>query len=221
MRSFTIADLVSKAKQMADMENQDNVSSSEWQRYLSAAYAQLYSILAASGLRYFESTQSLTAAATALPADYMTTLGVYKVDGNYLRPLEEVMFQERHYVVGGSSGEARCYELAGSNLNLLPGYTAGQTYRHYYIPQPTDYSSSVTSTTIDVVTPDGEEFLLWSMVLKALQKEESDVSVALQERELAKGRVEEWAVLRQLHSMRRSIVDGDYREWDEADWRFR
>ncbi len=220
-RSFTIADLVTRARQLSDQENSTFIADSEFQKWLSTAYAQLYSILASSGMRYFETTQDLTAASTALPAGYLSTLGVYYVNGNYLEPLEEISFQARHLVVGASTSTARWYELAGSNIVLLPSYTSGQTYRHYYIPQPTDYSSSVTSTNVDVVTPDGEDFILYSMAAKALQKEESDSGAAIQERELARGRVEEWAVLRSLHSMRRRVVDEPNMQRDEGDWRWR
>jgi hypothetical protein len=221
-RSFTIANLVTLAKQYADQEGQGFVADSEWQKYLSTAYAQLYSVLAASGLRYFETTQSLTAASTALPAGHMTTLGVFYVNGSQLEPLEELMFQDRHHIVGGSSSRAYFYELAGSNIVLQPAYTTGQTYTHYYIPQPTDYTSSITSTSVDVVTPDGEDFICWSMAARALLKQESEAAGgAIQERELARARVEEWAVLRQLHSQRRRVVD-DMANWgsDPADkWR--
>lgn len=202
------------------MENSSFISDAEWQTIFNEVYGELYGILAKSGLRYFETTQSLTAATTALPAGYLSTLGVYYVNGSYIEPLEEVMFQERHHVVGSSMGRAYFYELAGSNIVLLPTYASGQTYTHYYIPQPTDYSSSITSTAIDVVTPDGESFLLWGMVFYALSKEETDATYAEGKFQQAKERLEEWALLRQLHSQRRRMVDDPPYFTDPADrWR--
>lgn len=231
-RSFTLGTLVARAKQRADMENATFVSDTEWKGYISSAFGELYSILAASGLRYFESVDVIAtdgSAAYALPADHLATIGVdYVVNAQgERRQLAELMVQERN-VFSGMSGasDAICYALAGADLVLYPTPPSGQTYEHVYVPQPAELSASADGTSIDVVTPDGEQFLLWSAAVLALAKEESDVSVAAGERERARMRVEEWAALRSLNTPRRPVVDegftfaepGDWRRWGYGGW---
>lgn len=223
-RTFTLGTLVTRAKQRADMENATFIADAEWKGIVSSAYAELFSLLAASGLRYFESVDTVTtdgSAAYALPADFLSSIGVdYVVNAQgSRRQLEELMAQERNLYTGASSsGEAVAYSLVGTDLTFYPTPPTSQDYEHRYIPQPADLSDSADGTSVDVVTPDGEQFLIWYAAVMALSKEESDVRVAMAERERFRQRVEEWAVLRSLHSPRRLIVDeGGYS--DPADFR--
>lgn len=206
------------------MENATFIADAEWKGIISSAYAELYSLLAASGLRYFESTDSVATtggAAYALPADFLSSIGVdYVVNAQGdRRQLEELMVQERNVYAGVTgASEATAYALVGANLELYPTPPSGQTYEHRYIPQPSDLSSEADGTSVDVVTPDGEQFLIWYAAVMALSKEESDVRVAMAERERFRQRVEEWAVLRSLNSPRRLVVD-DGGFADPADYR--
>ena len=350
MRRFLLSDLTTRAKQRADMENDDHVATSEWQFILGSCYAELYSIVVASGMRYLEAEQEINTVASGyatgtitcvtkaelvdgeqftlndgygaitfefdlaspvvtagttqvdvsadttaehveariitavnaathadgtafritaanggsgivalthdakgrignqlssetvadadfvvtnmtggggryvLPTNYMASIGVdYLVSSSTgeRRELYELMIQERNYAssVAGAA-EAYAYALEGLFLRLYPQPPSGQVYYHTYVPQAPDLASAGTSTYVDVVTPDGENFLLWAAALIALQKEESDIRGALAERERARARVEEWATLRALNSPRRRIVDegrfGGYR--DAGDW---
>lgn len=213
------------------MESGEHIDDSEWKGYISTLYAQLYSILVASGLRYFESQQSISSASLtangdgggyiALPAGYLATVGVdYEKSSGDREQLFEAMLQERN-VWAGQAGlnRAEAYSLSGANLVLYPKPPSGQTYIHIYVPQPTDYSSSADGTSVDVVTPDGEDFIIWGVAIMALAKEETDTSVAERRFELAKERLVEWATLRQLHTMRRRLVDDGPFMYDPADWR--
>ena len=224
-RSFTLSTLVTRAKQRAEMENASFISDPEWKGIISSAYAELYSILVASGMRYFESVDSVATdgnSAYALPADFLASIGVdYVVNAQgERRALEELMVQERNYTAGVTgAGESFAYALVGANLELYPTPPSGQTYEHRYVPQPADLSEAADGTSVDVVTPDGEQFLIWYAAVMALSKEESDVQVAMAERERFRQRVEEWAVMRALNSPRRPIVGDDDSYWDPAEYR--
>jgi hypothetical protein len=63
---------------------------------------------------------------------------------------------------------------------------------------------------LDVVTPDGENFLTWGVTVLALAKEESDTRDAKSERERAIGRVVEMATLRAMNEPRRPMVGTGY-----------
>ena len=88
-----------------------------------------------------------------------------------------------------------------------------------YIPQATDLSSYADADLVDVVTPDGERFMIWCTAVKALSKSESDVQLALAEREQARDVLREWAVKRMLVANPTRYVRDEYDGYaDDADW---
>jgi hypothetical protein len=220
-RNLTIATLITRCKQRCDREGDSHISDSEWQSLISEKYGELYLAVAESGMRYFETEATLTLAATiALPSAHLATLGVdFVIDSaGRRRPLTEIMHQERPQMLG-ETGEARFYALVGQNIELYPLPSTG-TYKHLYVPQPTDVSASATSTSLDVVTPDGETFLINAVAVPALGKSESDVRLARIERDEAKERLVEWARLRSFATPRRlvRIEPGLPRDFEQGDW---
>jgi hypothetical protein len=209
------------------MENQGHISTSEWKEMLSTAYAELYAILAESGMRYFETEATVTTtgvASYALPAGHLSTVGVdYLVSASTgeRRQLEELMAQERNMFTGAGASWASAYALVGSNLVLYATPPTGQTYYHIYVPQPADLSAAADATSVDVVTPDGEGFLTWAVAVMALAKEESDAGLARAEREAARNRVMEWSALRSLNTPRRRVVGPCLYQGDPGDYPWR
>ena len=204
------------------MEGQESISTAEWKEALSTAYAELWSLVAETGLRYFESTETITADGSESydePAAMLSTVGVdFVVNAQgERRALYELMPQERN-LYRGLTGEAVAYELVDDQLFLHPKPSTG-TYKWSYVPQPTDLSASADATTVDVVTPDGEAFLIWHVAVQAKEKEGTDSSTARQEREQARERVVQWATLRSMHNARRRMVDDMAGCYDAADWR--
>lgn len=210
-RTFTLLSLVTRCQQRCDLENSEIIGAAEWKSLVSLAYAELYSILVASGMRYFETTATVTAdgsASYALPNDHMSTVGVDRVLVSSRYELVEVMAQERNITSGLTSGDACFYALVGANLKLFPPPSSG-TYEHVYVAQPADLSSGADDDEIDVVVPSGEAFVVWHVVVNAKTKEESDVGGSLAERERARTQVTEWSTLRAINTPRRRIVDRD------------
>lgn len=202
------------------------LSAAEWKDNFSSAWGEFYGILVDSGLRYFETEATVTTDGTAsyaLPSDHLATIGVdYSVNANtgQRRHLVPLMAQHRNrYSALSGASEAYRYALVGSNLQLYPTPPTSQTYYHVYVPQPTDYSEAADDVVIDVVTPDGEQFLTYSLAVFGALKEESDASVFQQEREAARKRVEHWATMRAMNEPRERVVsDSDYYQRDEGDW---
>lgn len=226
-RSFTVGTLVTRAKERADLEGSSFIDDSEWKGYLSTAYAQLHSILAESGLRFFESTQTVTAwtdngdggGRVALPSDHFSTVGVARVlsDGRRLE-LYELMAQYRNAFAGSSSNDGQAFSLVGANLVVYPKPVDGDSYIHTYIPQPTDLSAAADGTSVDVVTPDGEDYIIWTMAMFALAKEESDTSVCERYREQARQRLQEMATMRLINHGRQRVVQEGPWYVDAGDW---
>lgn len=214
---FTVSELIEQAQLNANMEDSDFIEDPEWRHILSTGYSQLYSMVVNSGLRYFESEDEITSVASQaeydLPKDFLASIGVdYKVDSaGRRRALTEIMVQERNIYRGNTgTSEASFYALVGPQLILYPTPPVGQTYEHLYIPQPKNLRNVSKDEEVDVVTPDGEEFLMWYATVRARSKEESDVQIAIVEREQARKRVMEWATMRSFNNPRRIVAeDGD------------
>ena len=226
-RNFTLGALVTRCRERSDMEAGGLIDDTEFKGYISTVYAELHELLSQSGLRFFESIQTITSVTDngdgggyiALPADYLGTIGVdYQYSTNERRELREIMAQERNLYGGSNAGEAYAYAIVGANLILYPKPASSQTYKHHYNPMPTDLSASADATVVDVVVPAGEDFVIWGVVRMALAKEESDTSMAERSFERARMRIEEAAQLRAITSPRRRIVDDEQMLYDPADF---
>jgi hypothetical protein len=230
-RTFTLGQLVTRVLDRFDDSAGSFATRSLVKGYLSTAFGELHGLVVSSGLRYFEAPQALTTtggASFALPADHLGTVGVDYLDpSGWRRALTELMPQERNiytqYGTWSGLGWARAYSVIGQQLTLYPTPPSGQSYEHIYVPQPLDLSDAADATSVDVVTPDGEDFLIWTSLVMAQAKEESDTSVAERKSAQARNRVIEWAQLRALHTVRRQIVDeglGWNQDLDPGDWRY-
>lgn len=219
MRKFTLAALTERIRQRADIEDDQHVTDPEIQGLMSTAYGELHSLLNGSGLRFFESVQSIAASALtdngdggsyiALPDDHLHTIGVdYEDTASRRSCLVEMMVQERN-VFSGTTGrnQAVAYAISGAKLVLYPTPPTTQTYKHLYVPQPLDLTGLDSSQEVDVVTADGEAFLIWHAVIAILAKREMDPNLAMAERERARERVREDALRRALNNARRVIVE--------------
>jgi hypothetical protein len=125
-------------------------------------------------------------------------------------------------VWSGQTGDAIAYSVVGQNVVLFPKPSTG-TYIHIYVPQAPDISSLADTSTIDVVTNDGEAFLIWGVAVKALGKRKQDPSLAMAERDAAEKRFYEDAQLRAFANPRRRVIvpgpTGTGMGWpDEDGW---
>lgn len=227
-RRLLMSDAVLRCKRRADKENDDHIGTSEWKALISEQYGDLYSVVAGTGLRYFETTSTITTTGVASydePCALLALVGVDRIvdSSGTRRTLAEIMAGERAYF-SGLAGDATAYALVDDQLVLYPTPPSGQTYEMLYIPQPPDLSDAADDACLDVVTPDGEAFLIWGVAAKALAKAEQSVDFAVSEREQARVRLTEWATLRAFNNPRRRVIaddpfDGSF--LDPADWRFR
>ena len=218
-RTFTLLQLRTRARERADMVNSSFVTDSELNGYISASYAELYDILVQSGLVYFTpTTQTITGNGNetyALGADYYGTVRVDRLEGSDYFPLDEYMITERHDYENASGSKAVGYSIQGSNISLLPAPSSG-TYRHIYIPAPTDLTASADSVTVDGVSG-WEEYIVVDAARKMLQKEESSTTGVERDLIRLKERIEEMAQNRAWSTPRR-IVDTRGSKLDNVDW---
>lgn len=225
-----LSDVRLRVQRRADMEFDTSIAVPEWNALISETYRELYGEVEQTGLRFAESTFAITANGSAsytLPTDHLSTLSIDQIidaTTGRRRPLEELMILE-HDDWAGRTGEARVFEIVGSNIVLLPAPTTG-SYEMRYIPQAPDLSAASDTTLIDVINGDGEAFLIWGAAIKGKTKREEDTDAAITEREGARARMVKWATMRALtqprrRQVRRTYAGSDSLHNDPANWRFR
>lgn len=227
-RTVAMSTLVTNCLTAADLESQSVISSATTKVLIDRAYRQLYGELARPGVGYFDTEAAIatTGGATyALPSDHLWTVGVeYVIDAaGHRRPLTKLMRPERALHTGNTGQSACAYDVIGTNVVLYPTPPSGQTYRHVYIPQPTDISAAADATLVEMATLDGEEFLIWTVVCFIRDKLDLPWNMARDERDACRVRVQDDAQLRAFENMSRRIVQDDIEDlsaYDPASFRY-
>lgn len=188
---MTLAEIRTQARQRADMVASQFVTDAELNGWINSSLAELYDLLVQKyGDDYFVEVATITTAGNVdrydLPADFYKLLGVdlYLTGAApdqgaiTLRPFT---FAERNrYSTANSQtwlGLTNLrYRLSGSKLWLTPTPQSEQTLRLWYVPR-------VVPLVNDADVADGVsgwlEYVVVDVAIKAMQKEESDVSVLL------------------------------------------
>ena len=220
-RTVTLANLRLQVRQRADMVNSTFVTDAEFNQYINNSATALYDLLIQKfGNEYYLSTASISTTSSVdsynLPTDFYKLIGVdMLISGLDYVSLRPFMFSERNMNNANVSRtiygipDVR-YRLVGSQIRLSPVPNAANTLRLWYIPNLPEMSSD--SSTTDGVNG-WEEFIVVDAAIKALQKEESDVSVLIAQKQGLIKRIEEAAENRDAGSgdrvsdVRRSYYD--------------
>lgn len=171
MATYTLANLRTLAKQESDNVNQSFISDAEFNRYIQGSYNELFGLIVeAYGDDYFVQTPSAGYQFTtdgvnnryALPAAFFKLRGVdlQVQTPNQWTTLKPFTMAERN-------------RLSGQNSNIP---MAGQVLQVLYTPLPT--LPAQDADTIDGVNG-WEEYVIIDAAMKALAKEEADVSVLM------------------------------------------
>lgn len=201
----TLGNLRTQAQQRTDLTYNTNITTQEWNQYLSDSYKWLYNlILQKFGNDYYVQipfTYTTTgqvdpvwqANVYPLPNDFYKMLRVEvalnPADPNSwitLRKFEAINANlynyPNQYTLFGIT-DLR-YRIWGPNLQIVPIASAGQTLRIWYAPRP---DQLINDTDIVDGLADYEELVVVDAGIKALAKQESDVTVlAAQKMEMIK-----------------------------------
>jgi len=178
------------AQQRADMINNNFVTTQEWNSYISKSYTELYDMLVevyadeyylASPYQFI--TDGRSPALYPLPVDFYKLLGVdlgISSSNNAWLTLRKFPFAKRNqYLYGNTTvnflGYLNLqYRLMGNNIEFVPYPIANQVIQLWYIPRP-----KVLMADSDIL--DGisgwDEYVVIDAAIKAMQKEESDITV--------------------------------------------
>lgn len=220
----TLTDLILSSRQKADMVNSTFIDDPEWTDYINNSYAELYDILVSRFEDYYSKISTFTITApnnsTTLPADFYKVRGLdYQLSGNDWVSVRKYNFQDRNKinraVLRPLYGIAdRSYRVMGQSVNILPADRAPGSYQMFYIPR---YTPLVNPTDVLGDVLDYQEYITTDAAIKALTKEESDVSVQVMQKNALKERIEAMASNRDTEPERITDVRGN-RDRDFWPW---
>lgn len=213
-RLFTVAQLLSRGRVIADAENDANITDAFLQTMLATVYGTMWGTVVEQGLRHVEKRATLVTAGPnpnvlAIPADHFATVRLDHLDATLRSPVREIMPQEldTYGQPTGSAQRASFFELVAGEILLYPTPPIGQSYELRYQPQVPDLTSVATSTSVDVFTHDGEGYVAWGLATCCRIRQEKDPRDVIREREAALARVATWAQERSFHQQRRPVVE--------------
>lgn len=211
-----MADLRTRAQQLADMEGDPSISTTEWNGLISEGYGELFEDTAGTGLRYFESVVTLVTDGTGYLAEPSNQLSI--VDRLELitdattgrcRRLRSISPQERAQW-SGRAGSPRAYELVDGRYFLYPKPPSGQSITLRYIPQCPTLTNYADADVVDCVTAYGRRFLQCHAAAQAMAKSKRDNSELVAERELCRQKHIEWAGNRAFNDQPVLFTEDDY-----------
>lgn len=175
----TLAYLRSRVRKAADMVNSKFVSDAEINEYINESAAELYDLLVAANVDYYNTTLafSISSGSTyALPVDFYKLRGLdINSSGEYI-PVYNYNYLERNLLQNITIGTYYSnvqYAIVGNNIEFLPAANAIGSYRLRYVPYFVEMDD-------DADTFDGkngfEKYIIVDAAIECKDKEESDTS---------------------------------------------
>lgn len=195
------------AQQRADRVNSNFVTTAEWNTYINQSAYELYDLLVNTYEDYFVTTPynfqtDGVSQQFSLPPNFDKLMGVdcgLDNTNNAFITLQKFDFIARNRYIYPNITSTFLgvfnlrYRLVGSTLFFIPTPSAGQYIRVWYIPRMVQLLQD--SDLLDSVSG-WSEYVIVDAAIKALQKEESDVTVLLAQKQMLQKRIEESAMNR-------------------------
>lgn len=195
----TLATLRQAAYDLFDEGLQNYIQIPEMNRYINAAFAELYNWLVASGEDYFftEVTGSFANSTTdfALPADFMKVVKVWSLPG-YI-PVPRLMPGEYRNVAAitsapmlyGNMCVPQGYLLMGNYLRMVGQFSPNNMFSLWYTPVCTQLVADTDTWNFPYVSG-WPQYVVTRAAIKARIKEESDCTELRQELKDIKANIE-------------------------------
>lgn len=207
-RLIPMGTILARSKARADKAT-DGEHISDWRSLISEVYgADVFSVVAGTGYRYFEKVASLVttgAAYVSEPGDHLSTVRLDYVDAGGRHFELELLNVEEEGQRAGMTGADRAYGYTPVDdlIYLYPTPPAGQTYELRYVFQPPDLSTFADDACVDVVTPDGEACLIWGVATMALSMARQGLEFQATKHKFHRDRLVEWAADRVMTQVQR------------------
>lgn len=211
---MSLGEIRLRAQQRADMQNSNFVSKTEWNYYINQSYYELYDLLITTYEDYYVAPRvtfattgsqsyalpngSLYNGAPAFYKMFGVDLGIDSSNNAYVTLKKFDFIQRNRYVFPQITANflgvfSLQYRVVGGNVMFIPTPSGGQTVGLWYFPrlstllQDSDIMDGISGWT---------EYVIVDAAIKALNKEESDVTALMNEKLMLKKRIEESAANR-------------------------
>lgn len=198
--TFTITRLLAAARKRANKVGDAGLSDPDLQGLLDEVYKTLYTSVAGTGHRVFESSTTVAttgAASYTIPTDHLGTVRVERqldVSGRSM-PLREISAQEQTYW-RGLTGSAYQYAIGANQLFLMPVPPTGETYKVLYIPEPPDLTTYGLTDLVEVCVPAGLSYLINGTAALAKAQTDEDPGYFQGRADTALIELVQWATMR-------------------------
>lgn len=174
--AYTLSQLRTRARQRADMENNNFISDSELTQYINDAIEELYDLIAKINPSYLQADTDYTFTTTsgtseyALPSDFYKLLSVNaKVYGDQYRNIPRYNHGQRNHNALSSSYFR--YKLKKTNkIEFVPTPEAGTNIKLEYVDNPPQLANNGDEWVLEQFS----EFIVVRAAIDMLDKEESD-----------------------------------------------
>jgi hypothetical protein len=199
--SITLAELKIQSRDRSDMAESEFVGDSELTSYINNSIAELHDILiGAYAEEYYMESEQFSAVDSqldyALPEDFYKLRGVdVRINNDAWVTVKRFNFNRRNEDANNFAWNLLGvpyleYRLVGSNIRFNRNPSAGSEFRIWYYPRAQTLSAD--SDVFDDINGFAE-YVIVDAAIKMMQKEESDVSVLMAQKEALKKRIQEMA----------------------------
>ncbi len=202
-RLIEIGTLKLRCQQRADKVSDDHIGGpdddpAEWLRMISEVWgADVFQVVVDTGLRYFETTETLVTTGAAYVSEPSNIAKVIRLDylesATQRRAVQPVGIHDQAYLSSLTGTVARFFAVVDDRVYLYPTPATGQSYELLYTPQAPDLSAYASDDCVDVVSADGEAVVIWGVAALAKIKASQDATVFLQKQEQHRDRLQGWA----------------------------
>ena len=225
----TLAQLITRVRQRADMVGSAFVSDAEIIDYVNVGMAEIHDLLVDKYEDYYvdsDTTYTLPGSNPGtLPATFYKALGVDLDAGGVSYRMRRYTFQERNMYNSPSVVAARIsdtrYSVQGNQIKFIPDPTTSGTATLHYVPEAQRFSTSeseyMDKTVVNkapAIANGYEEYVVVDAAIKCLMKEESDIQTHMIYKEQLRKRLESAAGNRDAgeHSRISDVNTGVYLE---------
>lgn len=238
-RKFPLGGIIRRIRSQLDIDDGDHIQDTDILDRLTSARSALNGILAASGHRWREERFYWTGAdmvdATEdhsseddgafykLPPNVQNIVGVDQKLSRWI-PLDEFMVQDRNSFSWPGRGRVCGWEVRNDRVYLFPKPASSATvkFRALFIPTTPAFkvgeSETPDNVEVDVLLPEGEQYLIWYVVAELKDKSEDDYRFALSRLQHFDEQARIWAVRRSIRNHRRPAVNDEYYSRRRSRW---
>lgn len=218
----TLSELQTAVRERSNMENSQFVSDSELTRYINQSAAELYDLVVSVYEDY--DLQSLSFSYTSddgytLPADFYKLRGVDFQQGSDWLVVDPFSFVDRNKATSRlyrSYYPSKQYRLVGNKIKFIPLGTTG-TFRLWYIPSFTKLVVAGDAISLSSSIEGWDEYIICDAAIKCMQKEESDPSILMAQKQALIMRIKNMAANRDADRPQ-VVTDVRINDWNEDPW---